>query len=218
MEAQQDLNHKDRVILHGDCVELMSRMKGESIDFILTDPPYLCRYKDRSSRTILNDDRGEGWLVPAYRQMYRLLKPGSLCLTFFGWTKLHEFAAAWADAGFSVVEHFVFAKSYASSTRFAARHHEQAYLLAKGYPMLPDAPPPSILAWQYTGNAHHPTQKPLCVLKPFIEAYTRPADIVFDPFCGSGSTILAARELGRRAIGIELDEQYVDVARQRLAA
>jgi site-specific DNA-methyltransferase (adenine-specific) len=149
--------------------------------------------------------------------MFRVLKLNSLCVSFFGWTRLEVFAQAWVAAGFRIVEHFVFAKSYASSSRFAARHHEQAYLLAKGFPDLPETPPPSVMEWQYTKNSFHPTQKPLCVLKPLIEAYTQPSDLVLDPFCGSGSTLVAASRLGRRAVGIELDEQYIDVARGRLA-
>jgi site-specific DNA-methyltransferase (adenine-specific) len=83
---------------------------------------------------------------------------------------------------------------------------------------MPDAPPPSVIEWQYTRNEFHPTQKPLCVLKPFTEAYSRPGDIILDPFCGSGSTLLAAAHLGRRAIGIELESSYVAVTKERLAA
>ncbi|MGA2231680.1 MAG: DNA methyltransferase [Tepidisphaeraceae bacterium] len=217
METQIETESNKQTVLHGDCVEVMSTLAAESVDFILTDPPYLCRFTDRSGRKVLNDDRHD-WLVPAYNQMHRVLKPNSLCVTFFGWTRLEIFAQAWAGAGFRIVEHFVFAKHYASSSRFAARHHEQAYLLAKGFPGLPETPPPSVLEWRYTKNSFHPTQKPLCVLKPLIEAYTQPDDLILDPFCGSGSTLVAASRLGRRAIGIELDEQYIDVAKGRLAA
>ena len=73
-----------------------------------------------------------------------------------------------------------------------------------------------MLRWQYTGNTLHPTQKPVRSLKPVIEAFTRPGEIVLDPFCGSGSTLLAAKILGRRFIGIEVDANYARAAQARL--
>jgi len=67
------------------------------------------------------------------------------------------------------------------------------------------------------GRAVHPTQKPLGILRPLIE-YSCPVDgLVFDPFAGSGSTLVAARDLGRRAIGIEISEAYCEAAVARLA-
>lgn len=67
------------------------------------------------------------------------------------------------------------------------------------------------------GRAVHPTQKPLGILRPLIR-YSCPLDgTVLDPFAGSGSTLVAARDLGRRAIGIEISEEYCEGAVQRLA-
>ena len=63
----------------------------------------------------------------------------------------------------------------------------------------------------------HPTQKPLCLLKRIVLASTKENDIVLDPFCGSGTTGLACRELNnRRFIGIEIDKRYCELARKRL--
>lgn len=67
------------------------------------------------------------------------------------------------------------------------------------------------------GRAVHPTQKPLGILRPLIEFSCPPGGVVLDPFAGSGSTLLAAREMGRQAIGIERDENYCRVAASRLA-
>ena len=75
---------------------------------------------------------------------------------------------------------------------------------------------PDVLEWKYTGNNLHPTQKPVCVLTPLVESFSNPGDVVLDPFCGSGSTLLAARELNRRFLGIELSKQYFDLAEHRL--
>jgi DNA modification methylase len=80
---------------------------------------------------VINDDNG-AWLQPAFKQIYRLLKPGSFCVSFYGWSKADRFIAAWRSAGFRMVGHLVFRKKYASSARFLRYQHEQAYLLAKG--------------------------------------------------------------------------------------
>ncbi len=64
----------------------------------------------------------------------------------------------------------------------------------------------------------HPTQKPVGILKPLVEAFSRPGDTVLDPFCGSGSTLVAARELERNYIGIELDPAHYRTAEERLSA
>ena len=74
-----------------------------------------------------------------------------------------------------------------------------------------------MLEWKYSGNTLHPTQKPLCLLTPLIHCFSRPGDVVLDPFCGSGSTLLAAKLQGRRFIGIELDAAYCNIARDRLS-
>jgi DNA modification methylase len=68
----------------------------------------------------------------------------------------------------------------------------------------------------YSGNKLHPTQKPIVALKPLIEAFTQKQDLVLDPFCGSGSTLLAAKILNRHYLGIELDPQYHAAATRRL--
>jgi len=75
-----------------------------------------------------------------------------------------------------------------------------------------------VLELRYSGNKLHPTQKPLCVLTPLIQSSSLPGDLVLDPFCGSGSTLLAAREQRRRFIGIELDPRYYAIANERLRA
>ncbi|MHB8412794.1 MAG: DNA methyltransferase [Candidatus Acidiferrales bacterium] len=67
-------------------------------------------------------------------------------------------------------------------------------MLAKGNPPLPMQRIPDVLEWKYFGNRLHPKQKPLCVVTPLIQSFSRPGDVVLDPFCGSGSTLLAAKQ------------------------
>lgn len=123
-------------VRHDDCVQLMRRMDAASVDFILTDPPYICRYRDSSGRTIANDDNSR-WLEPAFAEMFRLLKPDSFAVSFYGWNQVDRFVTAWRQAGFRLVGHMVFPKPYASSERSLSHRHEQDFLLAKGEPEKP---------------------------------------------------------------------------------
>ena len=64
----------------------------------------------------------------------------------------------------------------------------------------------------------HPTQKPLQLMKWIIEDFTQPNDLILDPFCGSGTTCVAAEMLGRKWIGIDISEEYCQIARDRIKA
>ncbi|MGH8651346.1 MAG: DNA methyltransferase [Gammaproteobacteria bacterium] len=123
---------------------------------------------------------------------------------------------AWKLIGFSPVAHLVWHKRYLSKRRVVQYMHEQAFVLAKGYPPIPRYPFPDVLRWEYSGNGLHPTEKAVSVMKPLIRGFSKPSDIVLDPFCGSGSTLLAARESGRRYIGVEKDSRVFEILRARL--
>ena len=129
-------------VMHGDCIDLMGKMPPESVDFILTDPPYIVRYRDRSGRTVANDGNA-AWLRPAFAQMHRVLKRDAFCISFYGWHQIDLFMGAWRAAGFRPVGHLTFTKNYASSRRFVECSHEPAYLLAKGNPAAPERAPMS---------------------------------------------------------------------------
>ena len=204
-------------LIHGDCLEVLPTLTPGSIDFILTDPPYLVSYQSRDGRRILNDDN-DRWLNPAFAQLFRVLKEGAFCVTFYSWPNADRFLAAYRNAGFSLIGHFVFPKRYASRTRLVRYQHECAHLLVKGVPWVRDGAISDVIEWSYTGNKLHPTQKPVSVLTKLIEAFSCPGDVVLDPFAGSGSTLIAARMLNRNGLGIELDRGYFDIASERIAA
>ena len=202
-------------ILHGNCIEVMQQMPENSVDFILTDPPYLVNFRDRSGRTIQNDSNAD-WLKPAMAEAYRVLKQDRVAIMFYGWTKVDKFFEAWISAGFQPVGHLVFRKSYASKSRFLRYEHEMAYLLAKGRPALPKSPIADVIDVNYTGNKLHPTQKPVSPLASLIRSFSLPGEIVLDAFAGSGSTCAAAALTDRMYIGIELDEAYLTHASLRM--
>jgi DNA modification methylase len=202
-------------IVHGDCIEMMRQMPAESVDFILSDPPYLVNYRDRDGRSIRNDSNDE-WLKPAMKEAYRVLKQDRLAAMFYGWNAVDKFFAAWKEAGFYPVGHIVFRKEYASKRRLVQYRHEQAYLLAKGRPSLPKNPIADVIDVDYSGNKLHPTQKPISALAPLVRSFTLPGEVVLDPFAGSASTCAAALLTGRKYIGVEMDDEYFIAAQQRM--
>ena len=203
-------------IIQGDCTKVLPGLPTGSVNFALTDPPYLVHYVGRDGRHVPNDDN-DRWLKPAFHELHRVLDPDSFAVSFYGWRKADRFLAAYRAAGFRVVGHFVCPKGYSSSAGFTSCRHECAYLLAKGEPAKPERPIGDVLDWRYTGNKLHPTQKPLSVLKPLVTAFSRVGGLVLDPFAGSGSSLMAAQQLGRDWLGIELDAAYHAIASRRLA-
>src|SRR5918996_331603 len=173
-------DYLDAIIL-GDCCSVMQEFPTNSIDLVVTDPPYLINYHSRDGRNIAGDTN-DAWLVPAFAGAYRVLKSGGFCISFYGWSKADRYVAAWREAGFRPVGHLVFIKCYTSGSAFLQYRHEQAYLLAKGrvdYPLLPIS---DVLYWKYTGNRLHPTQKPVRALTRLIRAFSSPGHVVLDPF------------------------------------
>lgn len=202
-------------IHQGDCIQLLRQFQNRSFDLALTDPPYIVGYRDRSGRSVANDDNDK-WLEPAFREIYRVLDDNAFCISFYGWNQTDRFFAAWKAAGFRIAGHITFPKRYSSSVRLMRYQHESAYLLVKGQPE-PTHVIGDVLDWgAATGNKLHPTQKPLSILVPLIQAFSKPGARVLDPFMGSGSTLAAGMVCGRRCTGMELDPANFDIAQKRL--
>src|SRR5207253_2149979 len=77
-------------IVNADCLTILPKLSSRSVDFVLTDPPYLANYRDRSGRTVANDV-SDAWLKPAFAEIYRVLKHNRFCVCFYGWPKVDRF-------------------------------------------------------------------------------------------------------------------------------
>lgn len=203
-------------IICGDAIDALGGLAPGSADLVVTDPPYLVNYRDRDGRRVANDSNADA-VLPAFSGIYRVLKPDSLCICFCGWTALDGFTSAWLKAGFRIIGHIVWTKPYASNRGQTAYHHESAYVLAKGHPKVPVTPFPDVQEWVYSGNRFHPTEKSVDIIAPLIRAFSKPGDLVLDPFLGSGTTAVATALCGRDYVGIELEQKYCDLALRRLA-
>jgi site-specific DNA-methyltransferase (adenine-specific) len=210
---------RDVAIYYGDCQTLLNRIPSESVDLVLTDPPYLVSYRGRwcSDWDMIKGDDDPSWVLPVFIELWRVLKPNSLCLSFYGWPHADLFLTAWKLIGFRPVSQIVCVKDNIGLGYFSRSQHESAFLLAKGNPPRPAVATSDVIVGKREHAAVHPNQKPLDAIARLIASYTKSGATVLDPFMGSGTTLVAARNLGRRAIGIEIEEQYCRAALDRLA-
>lgn len=99
-------NDTTNQVLRGDCEQVLRRCSSESIDAVIADPPYGVRYRDRSGRSIANDEDPAN-IPRAFTDIYRVLKPDNFCVCFYGWNRVDAFFRAWRDAGLQPVGHLV---------------------------------------------------------------------------------------------------------------
>lgn len=164
------------------------------------------------------------FLRVAWAGVAQSLSPGGLLISFCGNRTFHEMSAAANGAGFGALDVLVFISNggVAKSTTTLSPGHELAALMRKPGPVQHINP-----TWTrgnvYTidkpgrSESEHLTTKPLTWMRALVDDFTEPGAVVLDPFCGSGSTLRAAKDLGRRAIGIEQNEAYCEIAARRLA-
>lgn len=140
--------------------------------------------------------------------------------------RVHETATHWYRGDWAGVHHDVprvpatyDSKGRTTSSRFASRTPHTGEVQATPYSDDGQRLARSVLyVKSMQGAAIHETEKPLGILSPLIRYACPPDGLVLDPFAGSGSTLDAARQAGRRAVGIEADERYAEAAARRLSA
>ena len=211
-------HHGGLTILHGNSLDVLPRLAADSIDFVLTDPPYLVDYKGRwdgDKKVIVGDD-DPSWVLPAFAEMYRVLRNDSFVVTFYGWPHADIFVGTFKQVGFRLVSHLAFVKNVWGLGRFTRGQHETAFLLAKGKPPLPETSISDVFEWTREPEAVHPNQKPLAGMRKLLSTFAPPTGTVLDPFLGSGTTLSAAKDLGLNGIGIEIEARWCEFAAARL--
>ena len=218
---------RPNTIIQDDCLQILKTIPSNSVDAIITDPPYGISYhatrrkdKARWFAKIANDTAPFIWWL---HDAARILKPGGALLCFTRHDTEEAFRYAIRLAGFQPKTQVIWDKGIhgVGDCRgdFGLRH-ENIIFAVKGRFVFPGGRPVSVLRVQRLSSKRltHPNEKPVELLKYLIEAVTRPGDLVLDPFVGSGTTAVAAKMLRRRYIGIEIDPGYAHAARTRLAA
>ncbi len=226
-----------KCILKGDSRDVIKRIPNNSIDLILTDPPYNLGQHSTGNiplpgRTAMNNDVAEWDMVDFNpedwaEEFIRILKPTGNLFIFTSYNQLGRWYNC-LDHRFDTSNFMIWHKTNPAPKIFKAgflnscemiftcwnKRHTWNFISQKEMHNFIESP--ICMRPERLSNPKHPTQKPVSILKKMIEISSNENDIVFDPFMGVGSTGVAALELKRKFIGVELDEQYFCAAKKRI--
>lgn len=210
-------------IYHGDALETLPSLP--LVDLVVTDPPYVIGAV--SAGNIGSKAGGWGdmmnsarWFRDWYAMVYERLSRSGAMWTFCNWRSVPVVMRASADASWSVASMLVWHKDWIGPGGPVGLRpaYELVALMAREEFAVPDRGTPDV--WTHKWASHkptgHPAEKPVPLLRRLIET-SGGGGLVLDPFMGSGSTLVAAKQLGLRAIGIEAEEKWCEVAVSRLA-
>lgn len=228
-----------KCILRGDSRDIIKRIPDNSIDFILTDPPYNLGQHSTGNiplpgRSAMNNDVAEWDMIDFNPEEWadefiRILKPTGNLFIFTSYNQLGRWYNC-LDHKFDTSNFMIWHKTNPAPKIFKAgflnscemiftcwnKRHTWNFLSQKEMHNFLESP--ICMRPERLSNPKHPAQKPVSILKKMIEIASNENDIVFDPFMGVGSTGVAALSLNRRFIGVELDETYFDAAKKRINA
>lgn len=214
----------------GDCLEIMKDIPDESIDLIITDPPYkivqggctnkAVRLKGSNQEqlkkgTLFNNNsiKFSEW-VP---EVYRVLKNNSHCYIMSNDRNINELLNVCKNTGFKLLNILVWGKSKHSPNRYYMKNCEFIVFLRKGKAKnINNMGTKQLLLVNNVENKRHPSEKPIELMKILIENSSNENDVVLDCFMGIGTTGVACKKLNRNFIGIELDEKYFNIAKERI--
>jgi site-specific DNA-methyltransferase (adenine-specific) len=207
-----------------DDVKLL--MNGELADILVTDAPYNVAYEGGTGMTIQNDDMSDGdfrnFLISAFKNAHDIMKPGASFYLFHSDTEGLNFRSACVAAGLKIRQCLVWKKNSLVLGRqdYKWIHEPILYGWKDGaaHNWFSDFSQTTVLEFARPKKSElHPTMKPVEMLIYLMKNSSKKGDIVADFFGGSGSTLIAAEQTGRKAFLMELDEKYCDVIRKRWA-
>ena len=220
-------NWKDKFvnkIVCGDCLELMREIPDGAVDLVLTDPPYQLSTSSSYAAKVnpwADMCNSAFWFAELYRVYFRLLKETGAVWQFLNWRSLPTTQKAAFDAGSKLESLMVWDKVWIGpgGKRGLRPRYELIALLANADFAIPRRDIPDICQCLWSGHkpSGHAAEKPTEVCRGLIEISSKEGDVVLDPFCGSGTTLEAAIIMGRKYIGIEIDEHWANESRLRVA-
>lgn len=206
-----------------DMGKLMGGMKA---DLFLTDPPYNVDYVGKTKDALkiendkMTDQEFRDFLLGAFSVAKGSMKSGAAFYIWHADSKGYDFRGACMDVGWQVRQCLIWAKDILVMGRqdYQWQHEPCLYGWNEGasHAWYSDRKQTTLLQFDRPARSkEHPTMKPVPLFGYLIQNSTKSGDIVLDSFCGSGTTIIAAEQLERRAYCIELDEVYCDVIVRR---
>ncbi len=228
-------------IYHGDCLQILHALDAATVDAIITDPPYCSggsleaqkNTKGQGLRTQTMNKEGFEWfsadnmttggLVWLVRAVLvegrRVMKPNRSAFVFSDWRMVPHLAPALESSGLRYRNMIVWDKGSAGLGMGFKPAHEIVLEYTNGATEYAAKNGQNVIRCGRvnTSERDHNCQKPLDVIGKLIDVATQAGALVLDPFLGSGTTLLAAKQRGRRAIGIELNEAHCESAARRCA-
>jgi len=221
-------------LFNGDCLEVMKELPDNSIDLIVTDPPYkvTARGAAGNSGGMLQKKINKKGLVFAENNieieqwlpiLYKKLKESGHCYIMTNHKNLHNFLNIIQKTGFYFTKSLIWDKQNKIMGQYYMSQYEYILFLRKGKGVkINNCGTPDILSVKnkkikgVDNKNLHDTEKPIALMKILIENSSKENEIVLDPFMGIGSTGIACVELNRDFIGIELDREYYETATTRI--
>lgn len=221
-------------LLNKDCIEGMQTIADNSIDLIVTDPPYpttargsagnsggmLQKKINRQGRVFNHNDID----VNEYAgEFYRILKEKTHCYVMTNHVNLHKMLTAFQGVGFKFTKCLIWDKGNKIMGQYYMSQFEYILFFRKGKAKkinhcgtsdilsIPNKKTKGV-----DGKNLHDTEKPVELMKILIKNSSNVGDLVLDPFVGIGATAIACAESGRNFIGFELDKDYYDISLDRI--
>lgn len=217
-------------LLHGNAVELLRDLPNESVDLVVTDPPYRLigggRTNDKGAPSGIlaandgrlfryNDIQPEEWLP----EVYRVMKSGTHCYVMINVLNIEKYLTVMREIGFGLHNILAWEKNNCTPSRWYMKNAEYVIFARKG-----KAKPINFMGSKTVhafdniiGGKRHPTEKPVDLMEYYIKNSSAENDIVLDPFMGAGSSGVAAVDLHRSFIGMEIDGEYFAKAKARIS-
>lgn len=221
-------------IINANCMEIIKKMPDNSVGLIVTDPPYkttsrgnagnsggmLQKEINRKGQVFKHNDMKIADYMP---ELFRVLKEGSHFYIMTNHVNLYEMLTVAQEVGFHFTKSLIWNKGNKIMGQAYMSQFEYILFFRKGkFKRINHCGTADILdvpnkkTKDKDGKNIHDTEKPVELMKILIENSSNKGDIVLDPFMGVGSTVLASIESGRYGIGVEIDENYYDIAQNRI--
>jgi len=244
MFKEENLHLVSTTLYHGDCLVELNNIKSESIDLIVTDPPYKiisggCRIADlgdepsgilthrqnnkrldwvddvRTGKMFKENDIKFSQWIP---HIFRVLKNGTHFYVMVNDRNMQEMLNVCIENKFKLVNILTWKKNNCTPNRWYMKNTEFILMFRKGKARNINnlGSKTCIEVDNIIGNKTHPTEKPILLLKILIENSSQKLETVLDPFMGTGSTGVACINTNRNFIGIEKDEKYFKIAEKRI--
>jgi len=216
-------------IYHGDCRDILPHLP--KVDLVLTDPPYsqdahsgarttgTMRY-DGDFSSVRQSVDFASVTVDDIRGVLSRATPHRWCLTFGAFEHIAALPAS-PPSGLEFVRFGIWVKTR-YTPQFTGDRPAQGFesigiFHTKGKKRWNGGGTSAVWSHNNDHSGHHPTGKPYQLLADLVVLFSDAGETILDPFMGSGTTLVAAKQLGRKAIGIELEEKYCEIAVKRLA-